>query len=108
MREPKTAAGRSGAALRDDGDLVYMSSPQPIVTAGAFVALSFDQHRLCGLDGAGQITCFALPRDTSAPLSPPAGPFTRMASSSRTMCGLRPAGTTICWGDVAVAVPDGW
>jgi len=100
--------GGSGAALRDDGALVYMTWQQPTVMAGAFVALSFDQHRLCGLDGAGQITCFALPGDSSAPLSPPAGPFTRMASGSKTMCGLRPTGTTTCWGDVAVAVPDGW
>jgi hypothetical protein len=100
--------GGEGAALRDDGALVLMTSQQPTVMAGAFVALTFDQRRLCGLDGAGQITCFALPFDSTPPLSPPAGPFTRIASSPKAMCGLRPSGRTTCWGDVAIAVPDGW
>ncbi|HEY7370849.1 MAG TPA: hypothetical protein VIF57_01640, partial [Polyangia bacterium] len=100
--------GGEGAALRDDGALVYMTSLQPAVTAGAFVALSFNQQRLCGLDGAGRITCFALPGDSASPLSAPAGPFIQMASGSKTMCGLRSTGRTTCWGDAAITVPDGW
>jgi hypothetical protein len=98
----------TGAALRDDGALVQITYPEPLVIPGAFVDLHYDRSRLCGIDGAGEITCFQQQGAPSPPLTPPAGPFKQIASGWSTMCGLRANGTTACWGEVPVHTPDGW
>jgi hypothetical protein len=102
--------GGTGAAVRDDGTLIYMAWPDPVVFPGTFVDLTFQYlDRLCGLDRAGDVECFPLATGGGpAALVPPPGPFVEVAAGSSTMCGLRPTGTTTCWGDVPVAVPDGW
>jgi len=101
--------GAIGAALQDDGALVYLMRPEPKVVAGSFVdfALDYDGH-LCGIDTAGEITCFTFADGRPPAPSPPPGPFIQIAGGTSTFCGLRPSGTTTCWGDVAVPVPDGW
>jgi hypothetical protein len=99
----------SGAALRDDGALVYLHWQGPVVMPGAFVELAFAyRENLCGIDTAGEIACFALVAGRPQPPTPPPGPFVQIAASSRSMCGLRPTGTTTCWGETAVRLPDGW
>jgi hypothetical protein len=82
-----------------------------VVIPGAFVELTFAyREHLCGIDTAGEIGCFALFDFGGRPAPPPAppGPFVQIAASSRSMCGLRPTGTTTCWGEAAVRLPDGW
>ena len=96
------------AALRDDGTLFLLTWQQAMAMPGAFVELSLDMRRLCGIDHAGEVTCFPLGAGGPTPPTPAAGPFIRIVGGDSTMCGLRPTGTTTCWGDVPVAVPDGW
>jgi hypothetical protein len=101
--------GGAGAAVRADGTLIYMGSPAPVLFPGSFVDLTFQfPDRLCGVDGIGDVACFSLGTGAHAPLVPPPGPFVQIAAGSSSMCGLRPTGTTMCWGDVQVPVPDGW
>ncbi len=101
--------GAIGAALRDDGALVYLMRPEPKVVPGSFVDFALDYHgHMCGIDGAGEITCFTFADDRPPVPSPPPGPFIQIAGGVSTFCGLRPTGTTTCWGDVPVPVPDGW
>jgi len=101
--------GGTGAAVRDDGALIYLTSPDPVVHAGTFADLMFQSlDHLCGLDRAGRVTCFPIGTGGSAPLVPPLDRFDQVAAGSRTMCGLHRTGTTTCWGNVPLAVPDGW
>jgi hypothetical protein len=98
-----------GAALRDDGAMVLVDQRLSGVMPGAFVDMTFAyRENLCGLDAAGEITCFNLVAGVTAPPAAPAGPFVQFAGSGQSLCGLRPDGTTTCWGDAQVRVPDGW
>jgi len=98
-----------GAGLRDDGAMVLVNWREPFEVPGAFVDLLFAyRENLCGLDAAGEVACFPLLAGQPSPPAAPAGPFVHVVGSGRSLCGLRPSGTTTCWGDAGVRVPEGW
>lgn len=99
------------AAVRSDGAVVASSSGQaPVIQLGSFTHVAVDyQGRACAIDSSGELTCFPIESSPSPPaLTPPAGPFVRIAGGESTFCAVRPTGTTACFGDVPIDVPPGW
>ena len=100
--------GAVPAALRSDGVIVRASNP-PMEFSGPFRDLTFDLNgHLCGVLVAGDVRCFSVETWATAPVTPPAGPFVQIVGGERALCALRRGGTTSCWGEKTLVVPDGW
>ncbi|HEX3905514.1 MAG TPA: hypothetical protein VH853_22005 [Polyangia bacterium] len=98
-------------AVRSDGTAVTFVGGAMVTKAGSFRHLALDYAgRACALDASGEITCWPIVESTAGfpDLTPPAGPFVQIVGAESTFCALRATGTTACWGDVPIDLPDGW
>lgn len=73
---------------------------EEVVPAGDWTALSPGFRHTCGLDRAGNVSCWGF--DAFGQLDAPPGPFVSVSSGAHMNCALDAAGAASCWGQTKV------
>jgi len=97
-------------AIRSDGTAVTTTG-SAMTRSGSYLHLAVDSvGRACAIDQTGNLNCWISQTTSTASLfaSLPPGPFAQIVGGGASFCALRATGTSACWGDQEIVVPEGW